>query len=72
MNNNEEFVTLFRLWGYFQENRDHTIILSDESRVSMRNDCGQACDQPSTSTGRILETTELIPNETAIFTAYYS
>jgi len=26
--NNEEFFTLFRLWEYFQENRDHTIILS--------------------------------------------
>ena len=34
----------------------------------MGNDCGQACDQPSTSTGGILETTELTPNETAIFT----
>jgi hypothetical protein len=28
-----------------------------------------ACDQPSTSTGGILEITELTPNETAIFTA---
>jgi hypothetical protein len=26
--NKEEFFTLFRLWDYFQENRDHTIILS--------------------------------------------
>jgi hypothetical protein len=31
--NNEEFFTLFRLWEYFQENRDHTMILSDESRI---------------------------------------
>jgi hypothetical protein len=62
-------LTLFRLWEYFQENRDHTNILSDESRISMGNDCGQACDQPSTSTGRILETTELTPNEAGIFTA---
>jgi len=45
------------------------MILSDESRISMGNDCGQACDQPSTFTGGILETTELTPNETAIFTA---
>jgi hypothetical protein len=67
--NNEEFFTLFRLWEYFQENRDHIVILSDESRISMGNDCGQARDQPSTSTGGILETTELNPNETAIFTA---
>jgi len=66
--NNEEFFTIFRLWEYFQENRNHTMILSDESRISMGNDCGQACDQPSTSTGGILETTELTPNETAIFT----
>ena len=35
----------------------------------MGNDCGQACDQPYTSTGGIIETTELTPNETAIFTA---
>ena len=35
----------------------------------MGNDCGQACDQPYTSTGGILETTELTPNGTAIFTA---
>jgi hypothetical protein len=48
------------------------MILSDESRISMGNDCGQACDQPSTSTGGILETTELTPNETAIFTANQS
>ena len=27
--NNEEFFTLLRLWEYFQENRDHTMILSD-------------------------------------------
>jgi len=67
--NNEEFFTVLRLWEYFQENRDHTMILSDESRISMGNDCGQACDQPSTTTGGILETTELTPNETAIFTA---
>jgi len=66
--NNEEFFTLFRLRGYFQENRNHTMILSDESRISMSNDCGQACDQPSTSTGGILETRALTPNETAIFT----
>jgi len=26
------------------------MILGDESRISMGNDCGQACDQPSTST----------------------
>ena len=45
------------------------MILSDESRISKENDCGQACDQPSTSAGGILETTELTPNETAIFTA---
>jgi len=45
------------------------MILSDESRISMGNDCDQACDQPSTSTGGILETTELTPNEAAIFTA---
>jgi len=43
--NNEEFFTLFPLWEYFQENRNHTMILSDESRISMDNDCGQACDQ---------------------------
>jgi len=67
--NNEEFFTLFRLSEYFQENRDHTVILSDESRISMGNDSGQACYQPSTSTGGILETTELIPYETATFTA---
>ena len=35
----------------------------------MDNDCGPACDQPSTSTGGILQTTKLTPNETAIFTA---
>jgi hypothetical protein len=68
--NNEEFFTLFRLWEYFQGNRDHTMILSDESRISMGNDCGQACDQPSTSTGGILETTELTPNETVKVTAH--
>jgi len=45
------------------------MILSDESRIPMGKDCGQACDQPSTSTGGILETTELTPHETAIFTA---
>ena len=28
--NNEELFTLFRLWEYFQENRNHTMILSDE------------------------------------------
>jgi hypothetical protein len=67
--NNEECFTLFHLWEYFKENREHTKILSDESRISMGNDCGQACDQPSTSTGRILETTELTPNEAGIFTA---
>jgi hypothetical protein len=67
--NNEEFFTLFHLWEYFQENRDHTMILRDESRISMGNGCGQACDQPSKSTGGILETTELTPNETTIFTA---
>jgi len=67
--NNEEMFTLFRLWEYFQENRDHTMILSDESRISMGNDCGQTCDQPSTFTGGILGTTNLSPNETAIFTA---
>jgi hypothetical protein len=67
--NNEEIFTLLLLWEYFQENRDHTMILSDESRISMDNDCGQACDKPSTSTGGIIETTELTPNETAIFTA---
>jgi len=67
--NNEEFFTLFRLWEYFQENIDHTLILSDESRISMGNDCGQACDQPSTFTGGILETTELTPHETTTFTA---
>jgi len=54
--NNEEFFTLFRLWEYFQENRDHTVILSDESRISMGNDCGQGCDQPSTPTGGIQTT----------------
>ena len=48
---------------------DRTIILSDESRISMGNDCGQACDQPYTSTEGIIETTELTANETAIFTA---
>jgi hypothetical protein len=64
---NNEFFTLFHLWEYFQENRDHTRILSDESRISVGNDCGQACDQPSTSTGGILETTELAPNETYIY-----
>ena len=69
--NNEEFFTLFRLWEYFQENRNHTMILSDKSSISMGNDCGQACDQPSTSTGRILETTELTPNKTAIFTKQF-
>jgi len=67
--NNEEFFTLFRLWEYFQENRNHAMILSDESRISMNNDCGQACDQPYTPTGGILETKDLTPNETAIFTA---
>ena len=41
------------------------MILSDESRISVGNDCGQACDQHSTSTGGIIETTELTPNETA-------
>ena len=66
---NEEFFTLLRLWEYFQENIDHKMMLNDESRISMSNDCGQACDQPSTSTGGIIETTELTPNETAIFTA---
>jgi hypothetical protein len=66
---NEEFFTLFHLWEYFQENRDHTMILSDESRISMGSDCGQACDQRSISTGGILEITELTLNETAIFTA---
>ena len=45
------------------------MILSDEPSISMGNDCGQACNQPSTSTGGMLETTELIPNEKAIFTA---
>jgi len=45
------------------------MILSEESRISMCNDCRQACDKRSTSTGGILETTELTPNETAIFTA---
>jgi len=45
------------------------MILNDESRISMGNDCGQACDQSSTSTGGILEITELTPNETVIFTA---
>jgi len=35
----------------------------------MGNDRGQACDQPSSSTGGILENTELTPNETTIFTA---
>ena len=35
----------------------------------MGNDCGQACDQPNTSTGGIIETTELTSNGTAIFTA---
>jgi len=49
--NNEELFTLFCLWEYIQENRDHTLILSDESRISMGNDCGQACDEPSASTG---------------------
>jgi hypothetical protein len=39
------------------------------SRISMGNDCGQSCVQPFTSTGGILETTEMTPNETAIFTA---
>jgi hypothetical protein len=68
--NNAEFFTLFRLWEYFQENRDHTMVLSDESRISMGNDCGQACDQPSTSIGGIQETTELTPNETAKVTAH--
>jgi hypothetical protein len=67
--NNEECFTLFRLWEYFQGNRYRTNISSDESRISMGNDCGQACDQPSTSTGRILEATELTPNETGIFSA---
>ena len=67
--NNEEFFTLFHLWEYFQENRDHTMTLSDESRISMGTDCGKACHQPSTSTEGILKTTELTPNETAIFTA---
>jgi len=46
--NNEEFFTLFHFWEYFQENRDHTMILNDESRISMGSDCGEACDQPST------------------------
>ena len=36
----------------------------------MGKGCGQACDQPSTSTGVILEAADLTPNETAIFTAY--
>jgi len=67
--NKEEFFTQFHLWEYFQENRDHTMILSDESRISKGNDCDQACDQPFTSTGGILETTELTPHETATFTA---
>jgi hypothetical protein len=31
--NNEEFLTLFLLCEYFQEKRDHTMILSDESRI---------------------------------------
>jgi hypothetical protein len=35
----------------------------------MGNDCGQACEQPSAYTGRILETTELTPNEAGIFIA---
>jgi len=35
----------------------------------MDNDCVQACDQSSTSTGEILETTELTSKETAILTA---
>jgi hypothetical protein len=42
-------------------------MLSDEPRISMGNDCGQACDQPSAYTGRILKTTELTPNETDIY-----
>ena len=67
--NNEEFFTLFRLWDYFQENGDHTMILSDESRISMGNECVQGCDQPSISTGGVLETIELTPHETATFTA---
>jgi hypothetical protein len=67
--NNEEFFTLFRLWEYFQENKDHIVTLSDESRISAGTECGQAWDQPSTPTGGILETTELTLNETAIFTA---
>jgi len=67
--NNEEFFTLFRPWEYFQENRDHTWILSDESRISMENECGQACGQISTSTGGVLGITELTPNGTTIFTA---
>ena len=39
--NNEEFFTLSLLWEYFQENRDHTMILSDKSRISIGNDCYQ-------------------------------
>jgi hypothetical protein len=65
----KNFFTLFRLWEYYQGKRDHTNILSDESRILVDNDCGQACDQPSTSTGGILEATELTPNEAGIFTA---
>ena len=67
--NNEEFSTLFRLWKYFQDNRYHTMILSDGSGILMGNDSGQVCDQPSTSTGAILESTELTASETALFTA---
>jgi len=44
--NNEEFFSLFLLWEYFQENRVHTMTLSDKSRISMGNDCGQSCDYP--------------------------
>jgi hypothetical protein len=69
LENNEECFTPFPLWEYFQENRDHTKILSDKSRITMDNDCGQACDQPSTPTGRILETRKLPPTEARIFTA---
>jgi len=42
--NIEEYFTLFHLWEYFQGNRDHAIILSDESRILMGNDFGQASD----------------------------
>ena len=53
--NNEEFFTLFRLWEYFQENRNHTMILSDESRISMGNDAVQSMSSASSKVSCVMK-----------------